>query len=202
VTAVRAHLDPLFAGADPIITVRLGDETRFHARATPARSFSTARTIGYLRREFQDTAAFAEYDGVMNEARTKTQQSIYPALRYDDAKSAIVWLKAALGFEEQVVYPGEGESIAHAQLQLAGNVIMLGSVKNEPYGTSPKNLGGTTGGVYIALETPAQVDAAYARAKSAGAEIVRELNDTDYGSHEFGVRDPEGYLWSFGTYRP
>ena len=35
-----------------------------------------------------------------------------------------------------------------------------------------------------------------------GAEIVRELTDTDYGSHDFGVRDPEGHVWSFGTYRP
>ena len=40
------------------------------------------------------------------------------------------------------------------------------------------------------------------RAKAAGAEIVRELSDTEYGSHDFGVRDPEGHIWSFGTYRP
>ncbi|MFD5397144.1 VOC family protein [Streptomyces sp. NPDC127097] len=44
-------------------------------------------------------------------------------------------------------------------------------------------------------------DEVCARARAAGAEIIEELSDTDYGSREFGVRDPEGNLWSFGTYR-
>ncbi len=140
----------------------------------------------------------------MNTAQAQTRQCIYPALRYDDAKSAIAWLTSVLGFEEQVVYPGEGESIAHAQLKLGPDLIMLGSVdvKNDPYMKSPKTLGAVTGAIYIALETPADVDALYARAKTAGADISREPSDTDYGSHEFGVRDPEGHAWSFGTYRP
>jgi uncharacterized glyoxalase superfamily protein PhnB len=129
-------------------------------------------------------------------------QSIYPTLRYDDAKAALSWLKSAFGFEEQEVYEGEDGTIAHAELKLAGNLIMLGSVKNDPYGTSAKRLGGVTGGIYIAFESPAQVDACYTRAKAAGAEIIRELSDTDYGSHDFGARDPEGHVWSFGTYRP
>ncbi|MGA9944447.1 MAG: VOC family protein [Candidatus Cybelea sp.] len=128
-------------------------------------------------------------------------QTIYPSVRYNDGKAAIAWLKSVLGFEEREVYAGDGDTIAHAQLQLAGNLIMLGSVKNDPYGTNPKNLGGVTEGIYIAL-SDADIDTSYARAKAAGAEIIRELEDTEYGSHEFGVRDPEGHIWSFGTYRP
>jgi len=138
----------------------------------------------------------------MNTTQTQTLQSIYPVFRYDDALAAIAWLKSALGFEEQVVYRGEGETVAHAQLSLAGNLIMLGSVRPDTNGKSPQTLGGFTGGIYIAFATPAEVDGLYARAKAAGAQIVRELNDTDYGSHEFGLRDPEGYEWGFGTYRP
>lgn len=138
----------------------------------------------------------------MNTTQTQTMQSIYPAVRYNDAKAAIAWLKSALGFEEHVVYPGEAESIAHAELKLGGNLIMLGSVKDDDYGKSPKSLGGVTGSVYIAFDTPTEVDAAYARAKGADAQIVRELSDTDYGSHDFVVRDPEGHVWGFGTYRP
>jgi uncharacterized glyoxalase superfamily protein PhnB len=139
----------------------------------------------------------------MNATQERTKvQTVYPSVRYNDAKAAIAWLKSALAFEEKEVYAGDGDTIAHAELQLAGNLIMLGSVKDDPYGTSPKNLGGVTGGIYIALDGDAQVDAAYARAKAAGAQILRELEDTDYGSHEFGVRDPEGHIWSFGTYRP
>jgi uncharacterized glyoxalase superfamily protein PhnB len=37
---------------------------------------------------------------------------------------------------------------------------------------------------------------------SAGADIALELTDTDYGSRDFTVRDPEGNLWALGTYRP
>jgi uncharacterized glyoxalase superfamily protein PhnB len=129
-------------------------------------------------------------------------QTIYPSVRYNDAKAAIVWLKTALGFEEKEVCTGDGDTIAHAELHLAGNLIVLASVKDDPYGTSPKNLGGVTGGIYIAFDSAADVDSRYARAKATGAEIIRELEDTDYGSHEFGVRDPEGHIWSFGTYRP
>jgi len=138
----------------------------------------------------------------MNTTQARKLQSIYPTIRYNDAKAAIRWLTSALGFEENVVYPGEGESIAHAQLQLGGDIIMLGSVKDDGYTKSPENLGGVTGGVYIALESPTAIDAAYARAKAAGADITRELEETDYESREFGVRDPEGHVWSFGTYRP
>jgi uncharacterized glyoxalase superfamily protein PhnB len=138
----------------------------------------------------------------MNTPQRTTVQSIYPSLRYNDAKAAIQWLKSALGFQAREVYPGDGDTIAYAELSLAGNLIMLASVRDDPYGKSPRSLGGVTGGVYIALETAQDVDACHARAKAAGAEIVRELGDTDYGSHDFGVRDPEGHIWSLGTYRP
>jgi uncharacterized glyoxalase superfamily protein PhnB len=54
-------------------------------------------------------------------------------------------------------------------------------------------------GIYIALD---DIDAHYARAKAAGAEILRPLADTDYGAREYTARDLEGHLWSFGTYWP
>jgi len=42
----------------------------------------------------------------------------------------------------------------------------------------------------------------YQRAKAAGAEIVMDIKDEDYGGRGFWCRDPEGHLWSFGTYDP
>ncbi len=39
-------------------------------------------------------------------------------------------------------------------------------------------------------------------ARDAGAEVVMEPTDQDYGSRDMSVRDPEGNLWSFGTYDP
>jgi uncharacterized glyoxalase superfamily protein PhnB len=45
------------------------------------------------------------------------------------------------------------------------------------------------------------VDEIHARVRQAGAEITAELTDTDYGSHTFSLRDPEGNSWTIGTYR-
>ena len=53
--------------------------------------------------------------------------------------------------------------------------------------------------VYIVVDDP---DAHHARAKAAGATIIRELEDQDYGSRDYSARDPEGNIWSFGTYDP
>jgi len=101
------------------------------------------------------------------------------------------------------VYEGENGTIAHAELTLGGGMIMLGSCKDDEYGRgfrSPHELGGIeTRSTYIVVT---DADAVYARAVAAGAEIVRPLQDTPYGSREFGVRDPEGHTWSAGTYDP
>lgn len=127
-------------------------------------------------------------------------QSIIPCVAYEDAPAAIDWLKRAFGFEEKMVVPGEPGAIAHAELRLGDNLIMLGSAKPESFGMfAPRQLNGTTMCFYVIV---AEVDQLYERAKAAGAEMVRELHDTDYGSRDFICRDLEGHLWSFGTYNP
>jgi uncharacterized glyoxalase superfamily protein PhnB len=60
----------------------------------------------------------------------------------------------------------------------------------------------TTAGQGGVLESDADVDAHCERARAAGAQIIREPESPEYGGRNYGVRDPEGYLWSFGSYRP
>ncbi|HEU0316384.1 MAG TPA: VOC family protein [Solirubrobacteraceae bacterium] len=120
--------------------------------------------------------------------------TLYPSLRYRDAPAAIDWLKTAFGFEELAVHPGEDGTIAHAELSFGPSILMLGSEKDDQYGSHVGQ-----GWLYVAVEDP---DAHCERARAAGAEIVRDLGDTDYGSRDYAARDPEGNLWSFGTYRP
>jgi len=127
-----------------------------------------------------------------------------PTLRYVDAPRAIAWLTTAFGFQAQAVYPGENGTIAHAQLTFGSGMIMLGSVRDDAHATqrSPGELDGrTTGGIYVILESDADVDRHYERARAAGAEIVMELYSPDYGGRGYSARDPEGYEWSFGSYR-
>jgi uncharacterized glyoxalase superfamily protein PhnB len=126
--------------------------------------------------------------------------AIYPCLRYDDAQAAIDWLGKAFGCERLMVVPGPDGSVAHAELRLApGAVVMLGSAGNEAFGKSPRALGGISQTVYVALQ---DVDAHCGRAKAAGADVFRGPEDTPYGSREYSCRDPEGHIWSFGTYEP
>ena len=126
---------------------------------------------------------------------TPTPQ-VWPTLRATDARALIRFLVEAFGFRETVVH-GEGDRVDHAQLAWPlGGGIMLGSVRDDDGPGWPLRPG--TFGAYVVTDDP---DALYARAVAAGATVHMELNDTDYGSREFSVRDPEGNLWSFGTYR-
>ena len=54
-------------------------------------------------------------------------------------------------------------------------------------------------GIYVCVD---DIDAHYRRATAAGAEIIQELADTEYGSREYRALDPEGNMWFFGTYQP
>lgn len=129
-----------------------------------------------------------------------TRQSIYPFMRYADAPAAMRWLARAFGFEEHMVVPGENGAIAHAELKLGADMIMIGSQREDGFALrAPGKDGSASQGCYIAIE---DIDAHYARAVEAGAEVINPLRDTDYGSREYVVRDPEGHIWSFGTYRP
>lgn len=134
---------------------------------------------------------------------TKSHSTVIPGHRYRNAPAAIDWLCKVFGFERNAVYEGETGTIAHAELTLGGGMIMLGSCKDDEVGKgfkSPDELGGIeTRSIYIVIP---DVDAAHARAVAAGAVIIRPLQDTPYGSREFGVRDPEGHTWYAGTYNP
>jgi uncharacterized glyoxalase superfamily protein PhnB len=122
-------------------------------------------------------------------------QRIYPVLKYDDAHAAIDFLERAFGFERGQVHEGDGGKIVHAELSFGDDVVGLSStgVGNPVF---EQGAGKTT--VYVAVD---EVDSLHDRAKSAGAEILMAPEDQDYGSRDFAARDPEGNIWSFGTYR-
>jgi uncharacterized glyoxalase superfamily protein PhnB len=135
--------------------------------------------------------------------KTKAATAIIPAVRYRDGPAAIEWLCAAFGFEKHLVVPGEGDTIAHAQLTLGNAMIMLGSGGHSDYSRltkHPDEIGGfVTQSPYIIVP---DADAHYERAKAAGAEIVLDIKDEDFGGRGYTCRDPEGHLWTFGTYDP
>ena len=119
---------------------------------------------------------------------------IIPTLRYDDAKAAIDFLDRAFGFDRRAVHENQDGTVAHAELTHGRGMVMIGTTgaRDPQFDTSRSS-------IYVVIDDP---DALHDRAKAAGAEITRELQDTDYGSREYAAEDPEGNVWSFGTYDP
>ena len=125
---------------------------------------------------------------------------LYPTLRCKDAEAMMRWLKDVVGFTERVVYRGDDGVVHHAELAYGSSILMLGQSRDDEYGKLVGDLGGRrTDSLYLAVTDP---DAVHAMCRAAGARIETELHDTDYGSRDFACRDPEGNLWSFGTYWP
>lgn len=120
--------------------------------------------------------------------------TLYPSMRYRDAPAAIEFLKSAFGFAEHVVYRNDDGTIAHAELSYGPSILMLGSDRDDMHGRRAGQ-----GWLYVAVD---EADTHCERARGAGAEVVTELHDTDYGSRDYAARDLEGNVWNFGTYRP
>lgn len=124
---------------------------------------------------------------------------VWSVLAYEDARAAIAFLERAFGFEARCCYARDDNPaiVEHAEMRWPlGGGVMLGSAGKDdsPFGRRAPG----TDSVYVVCDDP---DALFDRAAGAGAEVVRGLVDEDYGSRGFTVRDPEGNLWSFGTYR-
>ncbi len=128
--------------------------------------------------------------------------TVIPTLRYRDAARMLDWLCDVFGFRRHAVYDdGEG-GIAHAELVLGDGMIMLGSARDDAFGelqSLPSALGGNSQSPYIVVD---DADAVCRRARAAGADIVIDIKDEDYGGRGFSCRDPEGHLWNVGTYDP
>jgi uncharacterized glyoxalase superfamily protein PhnB len=165
-------------------------------------------------------------EAVVDTNATGRGATVFPFLRYQDAQEAIGWLAKAFGFEKRAVYPGPDGTISYAELSVGEGIVMLSSAKDDALGMkspleagavsqgivmlssakddalgmkSPLEAGAVSQGIYVYVD---DADAHFESAKAAGADIAMAIHDTDYGSREYAARDPEGHLWSFGTYIP
>ena len=131
-----------------------------------------------------------------------TRATVIPGLAYRDAPKAIDWLCENFGFERHLVVPGPNNTIMHAELSFGNGMIMLGSVHDDRDFTlkQPDEIGGAeTQTPYLIVS---DADAVYRKVKAAGATIVRDIKDNEYGGRGFSCRDLEGRLWHIGTYDP
>ncbi len=135
----------------------------------------------------------------MSSIPKQTRSNVIPCMRYRDAPAAIAWPGSG-GPEPE---PNEDGSIAHAQLSFGNGMIMLGSVFDTEFGRlmkQPAEIGQfNTQSAYLVVN---DADKVYDNVKQAGGEILLDIKDEDYGGRGFTCRDPEGHIWSIGTYDP
>ncbi len=134
------------------------------------------------------------------------RHELIPNLRYADALAAIDFLCDAFGFERRAVHLGEADAniVQHAELTWRDRMIMISTARDTVGARAAKmktaaEAGGPTMGLYLIVE---DVDAHADRARAAGAKIILGPDAKGYGGRGYSALDPEGNVWSFGSYDP
>ena len=129
----------------------------------------------------------------MSEAKRPAFSS---GLFYRDPRAALAWLERAFGFEQVMVVVNDDGQIGHSEMRFGDGLLYVGREWDERH-KSPAGLNGVnTQSIHVQLQSG--IDEHYARAKAAGAIIVREIGDQFYGDRVYGAADPEGHIWTFG----
>ncbi len=118
-------------------------------------------------------------------------QTVFPCITFRDAAASIEWLERALGAERVAVHEDDDGRVAHAEVRIGESLVMCGDERVSSRATPP--------GVSVVYVVVPDADAAYERARAAGAEVSEPV-DQDYGSRDITVTDPDGNRWSLGTY--
>jgi uncharacterized glyoxalase superfamily protein PhnB len=121
---------------------------------------------------------------------------VMPMLDYADASAAIDFLRDAFGFEETFRMDGEDGTVAHCEMALDGAVIALSTVWRDGGFSTPHELGGVHSQVWCQID---DIDGHYERARDAGAIVLGEPADQDYGYRTYRAVDPEGHRWYFAS---
>lgn len=118
------------------------------------------------------------------------------ALFYKDPLAALDWLERAFGFERVMVIRDQQGQLVHSEMRFGDSYLMVGSEWAD-FTASPASIGGkNTQTVHVHL--PDGLDQHCARARAAGAVILREPQDEFYGDRTYTARDAEGHVWTFG----
>jgi PhnB protein len=127
----------------------------------------------------------------------KDYRGLIPSLACDDTAAAIEFYKRAFGATERLRMDGPDGSIAHAELEIGGSILMVADPFPQATAKPPRELGGTTIGVFMYVE---DVDAVVQRAVDAGATVTMPVDDMFWGDRYGKVTDPFGHDWELATH--
>jgi PhnB protein len=123
--------------------------------------------------------------------------SVTPYLYIKGAASAMDYYKKVFGAKEHVRMPGPDGRIMHAELQIGDSMIMLADENLQIDAKSPATLGGVASSLLLYVEN---VDEVTQKAVTAGAKLVRPVQDQFYGDRSGTISDPFGHTWTIATH--
>jgi PhnB protein len=118
--------------------------------------------------------------------------AVTPYLIVQGVAQAIEFYKKAFNATERMRLPMPDGKIAHAEIEIGGSVVMMGEENPQMGAKSPKTLLGSPVTIHLYVE---DVDAIFRQAVSAGATVVRPVQNMFYGDRSGGLSDPFGHLW-------
>jgi uncharacterized glyoxalase superfamily protein PhnB len=124
----------------------------------------------------------------------KAASDVIPLIACADIAAEHDFLVDVLGFAPVDLERTPDGRIVHAEVRIGDRRIWIHPVNTgelEPPGRGPSHGG-------LVVQVP-DVDDHYERARAAGADIIYEPREQEYGQREYGLRDPEGHLWWIGT---
>jgi uncharacterized glyoxalase superfamily protein PhnB len=129
--------------------------------------------------------------------------TVTPSVAYNNPRRGIKWLTDVLGLRQKSLYETPDGQVAFAKLVWRTGIVF---VSGRPPADNPWSKMGIAS-ISLVAENAEAVGKAFQRAKSAGADVVRELHVAKTpafpdGSTQFDLRDPEGNLWTVGTFQP
>jgi uncharacterized glyoxalase superfamily protein PhnB len=143
----------------------------------------------------------------MATAQTKTTRPprpvgmawLIPALPVQNVERTLNFLQKCFGFEKGISMPGQDGKLIHAEVKYEGEIIAMFGLEGAYGGTCKSPATSKTECPITLYVYCDNVDALYAKAKSAGATVVSEPKDMFWGDRTAEFSDPDGYRWMFAT---
>ena len=120
-----------------------------------------------------------------------------PYLIIKDAARALEFYKKAFGATEIMRIPSPGGKVGHAEIKIGAAIIMLADEFPDMNCKSPQSIGGTPVSIMVYVQ---DVDAFVEQAVSAGAKVLRPVENKFYGDRAGSLEDPFGHQWHFATH--
>ncbi|SDX58079.1 VOC family protein [Paenibacillus sp. CF384] len=127
--------------------------------------------------------------------RSVPTNQVLPHLYYENVAEALTWVNQTFGFQEHFRFELPNGQLHGAMIYLGDVWVMLKSI--DQLTASPIKLGAATQSLMLFVT---DIEEHYNHSKTAGARIVEELFETEYGERQYAAVDIENHLWLFSQH--